>query len=775
MTALRRIFSPASRFILTAFLFLPVFFPSVAAAQGIGKWKSYTSILKSSSVVLVDQHTAFVGTEGGLYRLDRRLGGDASAVKVITNSEGLYETRITALRYDSLRGGLWIGFESGAINFYDLAQQTFITYLDLTRVSQYTSKTVRDFFIGTGDAVYVATDFGIALLSPSRREIKESYTALGAFSSGTAVAGVLLTSTRIIAATASGLAIADLSASNLVAPTAWKTVSSAQTGKCNRLALFRDTVFVAAERGLFEVRDVSVLQRSEVAAKNIIGLSSNTGRLSVLAADEIAVISATGVQKFSGGLSQAAAIAADDAGKAVIADKVQSLIEFTGTGFSSFTFNSPASNTFAVISIDAESRLWGSSARGDRGNLGFYRFAGNTWKNFINIVPPQSSPVNQFSSLVALGGETYVSTWGRGLLKFSDADSIQTYNRSNSDFIGFGGDVNFVVLPSMATDERGLIWLANFATATNPIYSFNASAGGAIKKYGSSNLGGTREFPVGFNANIMAIDAFGRKWIGLQTTQGGAAGALVFSDGDTPDNLNDDFYLRINDGGSNGRLPNLGVTDLKSDRDGAMWIATEAGAAYFFDPSQIQAGFSIPSSTLVFDLRNESLTALAIDATNRKWFGSKSGVWLMNPDGSQVLAHYTAENSPLLSNNVLSVAFDDKTGIAYFGTDRGLSSLGTVAVEPRESLGALKIYPNPFIIPASQRLVIEGLTENASLKILSVSGALVRTIVSPGGGIIEWDGKDDQGRDVATGVYLAAIISSDKKSSTLGKIAVIRK
>ncbi len=51
--------------------------------------------------------------------------------------------------------------------------------------------------------------------------------------------------------------------------------------------------------------------------------------------------------------------------------------------------------------------------------------------------------------------------------------------------------------------------------------------------------------------------------------------------------------------------------------------------------------------------------------------------------------------------------------------------------------------------------------QDTNIKILSISGALVTEFSSPGGRTAYWDGKDDNGDLVSTGVYI--IVAFDQK------------
>lgn len=76
-----------------------------------------------------------------------------------------------------------------------------------------------------------------------------------------------------------------------------------------------------------------------------------------------------------------------------------------------------------------------------------------------------------------------------------------------------------------------------------------------------------------------------------------------------------------------------------------------------------------------------------MDGANRKWIGTEgSGVFLLSPNGQTTIHHFTAENSPLLSNNIISITINDKTGEVFFGTGNGIISYQSDAIEGGENL-----------------------------------------------------------------------------------------
>jgi flagellar hook assembly protein FlgD len=82
--------------------------------------------------------------------------------------------------------------------------------------------------------------------------------------------------------------------------------------------------------------------------------------------------------------------------------------------------------------------------------------------------------------------------------------------------------------------------------------------------------------------------------------------------------------------------------------------------------------------------------------------------------------------------------------------------------------------PNPFTKTTVIRYQLPR-TEHATLKVYDVTGRLVRTLVNgkmkPGYYTLDWDGKDNKKRSVASGIYFlrfeAAEFSSRKKMTLL--------
>ena len=65
--------------------------------------------------------------------------------------------------------------------------------------------------------------------------------------------------------------------------------------------------------------------------------------------------------------------------------------------------------------------------------------------------------------------------------------------------------------------------------------------------------------------------------------------------------------------------------------------------------------------------------------------------------------------------------------------------------------------------------------KNSSIKILDISGNLVRTFTSPGGRIAFWDAKNEDGNYVASGIYIIVAYDLEVNNISSAKVAVIKK
>jgi ligand-binding sensor domain-containing protein len=172
-------------------------------------------------------------------------------------------------------------------------------------------------------------------------------------------------------------------------------------------------------------------------------------------------------------------------------------------------------------------------------------------------------------------------------------------------------------------------------------------------------------------------------------------------------------------------------------------------------------------------LEFETVTAIAVDGSNKKWFGTeKAGVFLMSDDGQKEILHFTAENSPLFSNTITNIVIDGNTGEVYFGTANGIISYKSNATLGSEVISNVYAYPNPVREGYTGTIGIKGLVKDSDVKITDAAGHLVYETKSEGGQAI-WNGKNFTGEKIKTGVYFVFCSSPDATDKLVTKIMVI--
>ena len=86
----------------------------------------------------------------------------------------------------------------------------------------------------------------------------------------------------------------------------------------------------------------------------------------------------------------------------------------------------------------------------------------------------------------------------------------------------------------------------------------------------------------------------------------------------------------------------------------------------------------------------------------------------------------------------------------------------------QSNLGLEQNNPNPFNPVTSIRFTLDR-TEMVSLKIYDASGKLVKSLVDrsmiPGSYVEEWDGRDDHGNAVSSGLYFYRLVAGQRSIS----------
>jgi hypothetical protein len=162
-----------------------------------------------------------------------------------------------------------------------------------------------------------------------------------------------------------------------------------------------------------------------------------------------------------------------------------------------------------------------------------------------------------------------------------------------------------------------------------------------------------------------------------------------------------------------------------------------------------------------------------VDGNNQKWISTAtSGVFLLSPDGTEILQHFTKDNSPLPTSSVKTIGIDNASGKVYLGTLKGMVVFQGDAYAESEELSQISVFPNPVRPNYTGSLVVRGLQQNARVKITDIAGNLVHDTTSEGGSI-SWNLLSFSGQRVRSGVYLIFVSSKDGVDSAVKKVMIV--
>jgi len=387
--------------------------------------------------------------------------------------------------------------------------------------------------------------------------------------------------------------------------------------------------------------------------------------------------------------------------------------------------------------------------------------------------------VDNMSIAVDPNDDNHVFVGGRtGMYEFNDGKFTKAYNQENSKIQGFwtgNGTLGneYTMVTGLEFDNSGNLWVLNGSTYKSGLlkYSNNnwtvyAKSGLLDKNVSCNSLSN----PIIDSRNIL--------W--FTSTYWSTPRLFCYS-------INGDSLITyssfVNEDGTNVGPEH--VRCVTEDLDGNIWVGTNQGPIYLPKEqiltsdktfTQVKVPRNDGSGYADYLLSGVDITSIAIDAAGRKWFGTQgNGVYLISADNMTQEQHFVADETQLLSDNIYSMAIDNNSGEVFFATEQGLCSYMSDATVTNTEMTKDNVwaYPNPVTPDFTGLITIVGLTYNADVKILSGNGMLVAQGTS-NGGTFTWDGKDLNGKDVASGVYMVNTATKDGKKGTVCKIAIVR-
>ncbi len=205
------------------------------------------------------------------------------------------------------------------------------------------------------------------------------------------------------------------------------------------------------------------------------------------------------------------------------------------------------------------------------------------------------------------------------------------------------------------------------------------------------------------------------------------------------------------------------------DRRNVKWIGCDDGVYSYDNREWIQytsnnSGLAAPRVTDVYEAPDGAI-----------WFCTPGGVSRF--DGVNWLT-WTTANSPLPDDRVQAVYVDSR-GDTWIGTHEGLARVQDITAVGDDSAPVMFTleanYPNPFNLATTIPYTLSEL-RTVTLRIHDFAGQVVRELVSgrvePGRHEVVWDGRDDAGAPVASGVYLVWLVGGG--TSQVRRITLVK-
>ena len=440
----------------------------------------------------------------------------------------------------------------------------------------------------------------------------------------------------------------------------------------------------------------------------------------------------------------------------------------------------PASNKFYRLYINknklyAVAGAW--SQEKDCNNMGeVHVWNGEKWEEFEQ--PSDASLGHRYRDLLCLdfdpSKEGHIMVGSKaGLYEFQDGKFIKCYNKDNTSVITSPLSKSYTIISSVKYDTTGKLWLLN-SLGDNSILSFDQSTQ-EWKNYPHTEIGSSDRY----NLTGLIIDENnGNMWFVNNSYEKNRLYKYNYN----TDELTMYGATFTNEDGKN--ITPIYVHCLTEDRNGNIWIGTTSGPLYL-SLSDIKNGTDIFTQHKVprndntnyadYLLDNSNIRCIAVDGANQKWFGTDNGVYLISDDCNTQIYHFNTENSPLISNTIHSIAINNNAGKVYFATDKGLCSFNNGIVSPNAEMTKDNVYayPNPVKPDYTGKINIVGLSFNADIKIVSTNGTLINEGRSAGGSYT-WDGCDQNGKKVASGIYMVETATESGEKGVVCKIAIIR-
>jgi hypothetical protein len=738
-------------------------------AQGtppVGQWREHLP-WNNAIAVSVSGDKVICGTPYAAFIYDTRDNSFTRRSKV----NGLSDIGVAAMCHDPVSGVTVIAYHNSNVDVWK--NDRIVNIPDIRISSAFGDKRINRITIRNGMA-YLSTGLGIILIDLEKYLVKDTW-RIGSDGAEIEVNGVGFTGDVVYAATAEGLKKAFL-ASDPADHRNWQK-PLLPSGKADQVVCSGNRVFVQMGDDIYlssgsdfilHHRDTGI-RGIDTAAQGLLVSTSVTGSGKVVQTDVTGVV----IRTFQPAALSAPEQAVLSGSDCWIADSDNGLF-LAGTSTDERIFpNSPINIATGQMTFIGN-ELWAAAGSvTDAWNYtfnpnGVYRFSDQYWDGYNRYVYPKIDSMLDFITVTGqpVTGSVFCGSYGGGLLEIRKDNSLEIY-KQNSPLGPAIGDPGSYRVSGLATDQESNVWVSNYG-ATQNLH---------VKKTDGSWKSFTIPFLHVENAvGAITIDDIGQKWIVSPKENG----LFVFNSGLSIDNTGDDRWKYYRQGRGNGNLPSNNVFCAVKDKNGFIWVGTAQGIAVI---NCIQDAVNSNCEALLpivqednfagFLFKDEEVLAMTVDGANRKWVGTRNGLWLIAAEGDKIIYRFTKSNSPLLGDEINSLTIDPVTGELFIATSSGICSFRSTATEAGAGTSNVLVYPNPVPPGFSGTIAVRGLPVNSTVKITELDGRLVYQARSLGGQFV-WNGRDYKGNKASSGVYLVLVADEQNREKLATRIFLTR-
>lgn len=790
-----------------AFIILVALFSFVMHAQKtMGEWKLYSVFANSVTKMLETPEKVFYVSEGNLYSYDKETDENYHYASV----NKLNDNDVTDIYYNAKNGYVLVAYKSGNIDLiYD--KGNVVNLPDIKDAVLTSSKGINDISF-YNNKIYVATEFGIVVFNDKNHTVLES--------------GIFNYNVNSIEATKDYLYM-NIGMNIYASPindthnTLSKFYNVYNVNAYQMQSLSENKILIISKNGtnykLSELKvDVSAgvyglikgINETNVTGTTIINTDSN---------GEIYTYNNTSLIKYDkDGNMSTIALPTDLQGKSISYwDDINSLWAADVNGIGNYDISNGnltvLKDVFKPSGVTVKNVVFlnqGNSGKIYLANTGASKFFNvdryiQSQVNSIdegeikNIVPTtfirsnknNSGSTKFYDSYNLCEDPTdpesyYIGTYWEGLYKVTDNETVKKYDWTNST-ITMAYNNYACHVPALAFDRNNNLWVVQIVDAiTKPVMHMITATNLKKNEVTASDWNGIKlgDFKGDKDTRILICKHSNMIFVSDGTWD---SKLVAYDTKGTYEDVSDDKFLewtKFIDQDGKVFDPSY-ITWLNEDADGRVWIGTDIGVVEITRPeTAINSNMTINhikvprndgTSLADYLLDAQFVTYIACDNSNRKWISTRgSGLYLVSETGDAIIQHYTEENSPLPSNTVCSVVCDSRNNSVYIGTDMGLVEYKSDSSPAEKDLSNVYAYPNPVRPDYTGWISIKGLMENSLVKIADSMGNVFYTTRSEGG-MVTWDGCNQSGQRVKSGVYYVFASRSGENEDTMGVVTKI--